>query len=65
MKDVVKSSKDERRVLIEILAAIGILKPGSYERPVRGKSDWVYAEFWRGEDKYCKKTAQEYFKHYL
>lgn len=43
-----KSSKDERSAIIEILACIEVLKPMSYDRPVKGKHDWTYDEFWRG-----------------
>lgn len=62
---VVKSSKAERQVLIEILASIGVLRSRSYDRPSKGKNDWVFAEYWRGEDKYCHKTVDEYFGKYL
>lgn len=62
---VVTSSKEERQVLIEILASIGVLKPGRYDRPVKNKNDWVFVEYWRGEDKYCQKTVAEYFGQYL
>jgi len=58
---VVKSNESERQMLIEILASVGVLRPGSYDRPARGKSDWVFAQYWRGEDKYCRKTVDEYF----
>ena len=62
---VFKSSKSERQVLIEILACIEILKPASYDRPSRGKNDWVYVEYWRGEDKYNKAAVDKYFGKYL
>lgn len=67
LKDVphLKSSKDERSVMIEILACIGVLKPMSYNRPTRGKSDWTYAEFWRGEDAYHADRVEKYFGNYL
>lgn len=65
LKDVIKSSKDERDILIEILACIGILKPKSFDRPVKGKSDWVYVEYWRGEDKYDKDTVNNLFGKYI
>ena len=32
-----RSNKNERSMLIEILACIGILKPGSYNRTVKNK----------------------------
>lgn len=62
---VIKSNKSERQVLIEILASIGVLKPGSFERPVKGRHDWVFVEYWRGEDKYDIETVNEYFGQYL
>jgi hypothetical protein len=62
---VVKSSKAERQVLIEILASIGVLRPGSYDRPIKGRNDWVFVEYWRGEDKYCHEVVREYFGKYL
>lgn len=65
LASVVKSSKAERQVIIEILASIGVLKPGSYDRPVRGRNDWVLAEYWRGEDGYCRQAVEEYFGPYL
>lgn len=61
----IKSSKSERQVLIEILASIGVLKAGSYDRPIKGRNDWVFAEYWRGEDKYSQETVEEYFGKYL
>ena len=61
----IKSTKDEREVLMEILACIDILKLLSYDRPARGKNDWKFVEFWRGEDKYNKKAVEKYFGKYL
>lgn len=65
LKDVLPSNKDERQILIEILACIGILEPKLNNRPVRGKSDWVYVTFWRGEDKYNTDIVNQYFGAYL
>lgn len=65
LKDVIKSNKNERETLIEILACIGILKPASYDRPIRGKNDWVYVEHWRGKDSYCEDAAENYFGRFL
>lgn len=62
---VIKSSKTERQMLIEILASIGVLKPSHYDRPRRGKNDWVFAEYWRGEDKYNRAAIDDYFGKYL
>ena len=60
-----KSNKNERSVIIEILACIGVLKPMSYDRPVAGKHDWTYATYWRGEDGYNKEIVETYFGEYL
>ena len=60
-----KSNKSELFVLVELLACIGVLKPSSYDRPVKGKHDWSYAEYWRGEDKYDKNAVQQLFGKYV
>lgn len=65
LKDVIKGNKAERQILIEILACIGLLEAKSYDRPIRGKNDWVYVTYWRGEDKYNKDVLDEYFSMYL
>ena len=62
---VIKSTKDERQVLIEILACIDLLKPTSYDRPIKGKHDWTFVTYWRGEDKYNEAALQQYFGSYL
>jgi len=62
---VIKSTKDERKILIEILACIDILKPSTYDRPSRGKNDWTFVEYWRGEDRYNKKALNNYFGKYM
>ena len=38
-----KANKDERSVIIEILACIGVLAPKSYDRGEPSKHDWTYA----------------------
>lgn len=65
LKDVLPSNKDERRILLEILACIGILEAKSYDRPLKGKSDWVYVTYWRGEDKFNANVVDRYFNVYL
>lgn len=60
-----KSNKGERSVIIEILACIEVLKPMSYNRPEKGKHDWTYATFWRGEDGYNTEIVEKYFGKYL
>lgn len=60
-----KANKDERSVIIEILACLGVLNPKSYVRPEKGKHDWNYATFWRGEDGYDKDAVKIYFGKYL
>ncbi|WP_447768911.1 hypothetical protein [Sphingobacterium faecium] len=59
------STKDERKILIEILACIDILKPVSYDRSGRGKHDWTFVEYWRGEDKYNEEALNKYFGKYM
>lgn len=62
LKDIFKSSKNERDVVIEILACIGVLQPGSHNRPTRGgKNDWNFAANWRGEDGYNQESVRFYF----
>ena len=48
-------------MLIEILAAIGVLKPQRYDRPIKGRNDWVFVEYWRGEDGYDADKVAELF----
>jgi hypothetical protein len=60
-----KSSKDERSIIIEILACIEVLKPMFYDRRTASKNDWTYAEFWRGEDGYNTESVGKYFGKYL
>ncbi len=62
---ILKSNKNERDVLIEILACIGVLAPKSYDRPEAGKHDWCYAAYWRGEDGYDSSLVDKYFQKYL
>ena len=65
LKDILPSNRDECKMLVEILACIGILEVKSYDRPLKGKSDWVYATYWRGEDKYNTEVVDKYFGIYL
>lgn len=65
LKDVLPSNKNERKTILEILACIGILEAKSYDRPSRGKSDWVYINYWRGEDKYNASVVDKYFGCFL
>jgi hypothetical protein len=65
LSECIKSTKDERKMLMEIMACIEVLKPGSYDRPSRGKHDWKYVEFWRGEDKYNRQAVEKYFGKYI
>lgn len=65
LKDIpnFKSNKSERDTMIEILACIGVLKPMSCDRPIRG--DWNYAAYWRGEDGYDAEMVEIYWGKYL
>lgn len=67
LKDIseLKSNQNERTVIIEILACIGILKPMSYSRPISGKHDWTFVAYWRGEDGYDSAVLEKYFGKYL
>lgn len=65
LSTALKATKDERKILIEILACIDILKPASYDRPSRGKHDWNFVESWRGEDKYNEEALNHYFGKYM
>ncbi len=67
LKDVpgLKSNKAERATILEILACIGVLQPKSYDRPIAGRNDWTFVEYWRGEDGYDKATVETYFGRYL
>lgn len=67
LKDIpaLKSNKDERSVIIEILACIGVLKPVSFDRPVSGRNDWHFAEYWRGCDGYDAAAVDAFFGKYL
>lgn len=56
-----KSTKAERVAIVEILACIGVLKPGSYDRICKGKHDWTFASDWRGEDGYDEAMLDQYF----
>lgn len=65
LKPLLASSKNERRMLIEALACIGVLRPLAHDRPGHGKSDWQYAFSWRGEDGICTDTARHWFGPWL
>ena len=54
-----KSNKDERTIIIEILACIGILNPMSYDRATSSKNDWTFVEYWRGEDGYDTEVVEK------
>ena len=60
-----KSNKDERTKLLEILACIGILKPASLDRPTNIRNEWRFVEFWRGKDKYDKEVVRNIFGEYI
>lgn len=63
---VVKSSKNERRVIIDLLAHLDVLRPASFERPIPSRSDWSEAAAcWRGEDKYDHEAVRKYFGKWL
>ena len=59
---VLKSSKDEREVLIEILACVGVLE-ARLLRP--GDLEWRYVGSWRGEDQYNGDVVKKLFGNWL
>lgn len=75
LASAIKSNKNERRVLIEILAYCGILQPTSHrgyfsgfppqtERPLPPvhKIDWTYpVAWWRGSHGVCRAALDHYF----
>lgn len=62
LTDIVALSKDQRSVLLEILAIIGVLKARRTDRPARGNGgDWMYVADWRGEDGYDAGAVSRYF----
>ncbi len=65
LANVLKSTKDERKVLIEMLACIEVLKPHSFDRAIKGKHDWTFVQYWRGEDGYNQEALDSYFKAYM
>lgn len=60
-----KSNKQEIDILIEILAGIGVLTPTRFDRPIKIRNDWSFAEYWRGEDKYNREIVASLFGSYL
>ena len=62
LKEVMKGSQNERHMLMEILGASGILRPQRFDRPTTGRHDWVFVEYWRGEDAYDCGVVEEYFR---
>ena len=62
LTDIIALSKDQRSVLLEILAIIGVLKAQRADRPARGSGgDWMYVADWRGEDGYDAGAVSQYF----
>jgi len=55
---VLPSSKPERDVLVEILAAAGVLAPSDRSR---GSGEFVHAGAWRGADGYSKAAVSRLF----
>jgi hypothetical protein len=62
---VLKSDKNERDSLIEILACIDIIKPKSTSRKGSMKSDRTFCEFWKGKDGYNKDSVNNIFGKYI
>lgn len=64
LTEAFKGSKNERHVLMEILACADILKPLRFDRKEPGKHDWAFVLHWRGEDKYDREKVKAYFGEY-
>lgn len=64
LSEVIKASKNERHMLMEILGCAEILQPLDFNRKEPGKHDWTFVLFWRGEDKYNKENCKKYFGEY-
>lgn len=58
LADALPSSKPERDVLVEILAAVGVLAPSD---PSRGSGEFVHAGAWRGADGYSRTAVARLF----
>ena len=65
LKEVMKGSQNERHMLMEILGASEVLRPQSYDRPTTGRHDWVFVEYWRGEDAFDGGVIERYFGEFL
>ncbi len=66
LSSVLPSNKQERDVLMEILAYAGVLRAGSENRPGRGgRNDFFAVVNWRGEDGYCEQAVEDYFGKWL
>jgi hypothetical protein len=63
LSKIIKSTKNERVILIKIMVCIEILKPDSYDKPIT--NDWTYAQYWRGIDKYNQEAVKKYFGEYF
>jgi hypothetical protein len=65
LKDVVKGTHSELENLIEMLAAVSVLKARRTDRPERGKHDWTFVTYWRGGDGFNQEAVDTYFGDYL
>lgn len=64
LKEVFKSSVEERHIFTDILGSAEILKPFTYDRNEAEKHLWTFVLHWRGEDKYDKEIVRKYFGAY-
>lgn len=55
-----KGAKDERRILIEALACVDVLRE-TEERGARDAGDWYFADGWLGKDRYDAKSVEALF----
>jgi len=64
LKSLLKFSKDETHMLMEILGSAEIIRPLRFDRKEPGKHDWTFITLWRGEDGYDRQKVNFYFGNY-
>jgi hypothetical protein len=64
LKEIFKSTLEERHMFTEILGSADILKPFSYDHKEPENHLWTFVLHWRGEDKYDKENVRKYFGEY-
>lgn len=65
LSKVIKTNKNEREKLVEILGGFEILEPQTYDKTDRHQYDWAILKQWRGSDKYNKEQLKKKFGKWL